>query len=69
MCISLYIGDMNKCKYSYDDYWAINIPAFKDNAKIIKSIARGKRMPVGSYVASVLEKEIKKEARKNADCE
>ena len=60
---------MEKRTYKYDNCWCINLPAFKDNAKIIKSIARGKRMPVGSYVASVLEKEIRKEARKNADCE
>ena len=60
---------MNKRTYEYKDCWSIILPAFKDNAKIIKSIARGKRMTAGSYVASVLEKEIKKEAKKNADCE
>ena len=52
-----------------DETWAVSIPYFKDNAKVIKSIARSKRMPVGAYVASVLEREIKKEAKKNAYCE
>lgn len=59
---------MEKRDYDYNNHWAVNIPAFKDNAKIIKSIARGKRMPVGSYVASILEREIQKEKKKNADC-
>lgn len=51
------------------NYLMIRLPNFsQDNAKIIKSIARGKRMPVGSYVASILEREIQKEKKKNADC-
>ena len=46
----------------------IRIPSFSDdNKKLLKDIAKVKRMSVGSYVASVLEKEIKKEAKKNAD--
>jgi hypothetical protein len=48
----------------------IRLPNFSaDNANVIKSIARSKRMPVGAYVASVLEREIKKEGKKNAHSE
>lgn len=47
----------------------IRIPSFSDdNKKLLRDVAKVKRMSVGAYVASVLEREIKREARKNADC-
>lgn len=62
----MYIVIMNTPKLN-TNYLMIRLPNFsQDNAKIIKSIARGKRMPVGAYVASVLEREIKKEIKKEA---
>lgn len=43
----------------------IRIPSFsEDDKNLLKDIAKVKRMSVGSYVASVLEKELKKEGKK-----
>ena len=52
-----------------EDYLMIRLPNFsKDDKKSLKELAKKNRMCAGAYVASLIEREMIREARKNADC-
>ena len=56
---------MKPCKYMNTNRWAVYIPNFSpDKAKVIRTIAREKRMSAGAYIGSLLDREIENSTAK-----